>query len=189
MKLFLCVAVTCAPNQFACSDGTCVGTTTLCDGTTDCPGGEDENRTNCYIRITTPSPSPVTPTVPTLGNNSHDFQFSVFSFFSTLSLFYIPLFLQLVDPTSSAVPLVGSVCLRPGAVMGKQTVWMGVMNSSVQLPVALARCLASVGTSVWTTNSSVMGPHTAGMLQMRVSTTVVSYCEYNVEKQNIRGNL
>ncbi|TKS88049.1 SCO-spondin Precursor [Collichthys lucidus] len=65
--------VTCAPNQFACSDGTCVGTTTLCDGTTDCLGGEDENRTNCYIRITTPSPSPATPTVPTLACRSYEF--------------------------------------------------------------------------------------------------------------------
>lgn len=53
-----------------------------------------------------------------------------------------PLFLQLVGPMSSAVPLVGSVCLRPGAVMEKQTVWMAVMSSSVLLPVALARYLA-----------------------------------------------
>uniref|UniRef100_A0A8C9YCU5 SCO-spondin n=1 Tax=Sander lucioperca TaxID=283035 RepID=A0A8C9YCU5_SANLU len=57
--------VTCAPDQFACSDGTCVATTKLCDGTTDCPSGEDENRTNCYTVIITPSPSPVTPTMPT----------------------------------------------------------------------------------------------------------------------------
>lgn len=75
---------------------------------------------------------------------------------------------------SSAVPLVGSVCLRPGVVMGKQTVWMVVMSMSVTPPVALARCLVLVGTSVWTTISSVMEPHTAGMPQTRVLTTVVS---------------
>lgn len=65
------------------------------------------------------------------------------------------------------VPLVGSVCLRPGGVMGRQTVWMVVMNSSVLHPVVLDRCLASVETSVWITSSSVTGPHTAGIPQMR----------------------
>uniref|UniRef100_G3N7U1 SCO-spondin n=1 Tax=Gasterosteus aculeatus aculeatus TaxID=481459 RepID=G3N7U1_GASAC len=58
--------VTCAPDQFACSDGTCVATTKVCDGTLDCGGGEDENRTNCYI---TPSPSPVSWTTPTSGTH------------------------------------------------------------------------------------------------------------------------
>ena len=48
---------------------------------------------------------------------------------------------------SSAVPLVGSVCLRPGAVMEKPTVWMVVMSSTALLSVALARFLVSVGTS------------------------------------------
>lgn len=79
------MTVTCAPDQFACGDGTCISATKLCDGTTDCPGGEDENRTNCYTVILTPSPSPVTTTTPTLGNKSHDlkiykilFQYSVF---------------------------------------------------------------------------------------------------------------
>uniref|UniRef100_A0A8C9YIB5 SCO-spondin n=1 Tax=Sander lucioperca TaxID=283035 RepID=A0A8C9YIB5_SANLU len=65
--------VTCAPDQFACSDGTCVATTKLCDGTTDCPSGEDENRTNCYTVIITPSPSPVTPTMPTPACRSYEF--------------------------------------------------------------------------------------------------------------------
>lgn len=74
---------------------------------------------------------------------------------------------------SSAVPLLGSVCLRPGAAMEKQIVWMAVMSSSAAPRVAPARCLVSVGTSAWTTSSSVMGPHIAGMRQMRVSTTVV----------------
>lgn len=81
------------------------------------------------------------------------------------------------------MPLVGSVCLRPGAVTEKQTVWMAVMSSSVLLPVALARYLAKVGTSVWTTSSSAMAPHTAGMLRMRVSTIVVSNAK--VKAQNI----
>lgn len=51
----LCVAVTCAPGQFACSDGTCVATTALCDGMPDCIGGEDEIRTNCFTNTTTPT--------------------------------------------------------------------------------------------------------------------------------------
>lgn len=170
--------MTCAPDQFACSDGTCVATTKLCDGTTDCPGGEDENRTNCNAVLITPSASPVTPTVPSSGNDSHYLAFrrrlfSVFQWFT-----YTSLFLQLVGPMSSAVPLVGSVCLRPGIAMGKQTVWMVVMSSSVPPPVALARCLASVGTSVWTTSSSVTGRHSAGMHRTRVSTTVASYSQY-----------
>lgn len=81
---------------------------------------------------------------------------------------------------SSAVPLVASVCLRLGAVMEKQTVWMVVMSSTVLSSVALARCLASVGTSVWTTSSSVTGPHTAETPQTRVLTTVVGSvkCKY-----------
>ncbi len=70
----LCVAVTCAPDQFACSDGTCVTTTKLCDGRRDCAGGEDENGTNCYAVIVTPSPSPVTPIMPTSGNDSRDLE-------------------------------------------------------------------------------------------------------------------
>ncbi|KAI4806605.1 hypothetical protein KUCAC02_017423, partial [Chaenocephalus aceratus] len=55
--------------KFACSDGTCVTTTKLCDGTTDCPGGEDENRTNCHTA--TPSPLPVT--MPTSACRSYEF--------------------------------------------------------------------------------------------------------------------
>lgn len=82
--------------------------------------------------------------------------------------------LQLVGPTSSAVPPVGSVCPRPGIAMEKQTVLMAVMSSSVLPSADQARCPASVGTSVSITSSSVTGPHTAGMPQMRVSTTVVS---------------
>lgn len=56
--------MTCAPDQFACSDDTCVPTTKLCDGTADCPGGEDENRTNCYTTT-------VTPAISTSRNDSH----------------------------------------------------------------------------------------------------------------------
>lgn len=73
-----------------------------------------------------------------------------------------------------SVPVVGSVFLRHGIVMGKQTVRMVVMSSNVLLHVVLARCLASMGTSVYITSNSVMEPHTAGMLQTRVLTTVVS---------------
>ncbi|KAM7370189.1 hypothetical protein PAMP_011460 [Pampus punctatissimus] len=65
--------VTCAPDQFACSDGTCVAATKLCDGTRDCPAGEDENSTSCYSVITTPAPSPVTPTVHTSACRSYEF--------------------------------------------------------------------------------------------------------------------
>ncbi|KAA8580475.1 hypothetical protein FQN60_013433 [Etheostoma spectabile] len=68
--------MTCAPDQFVCSDGTCVANTKLCDGTTDCPGGEDENRTNCYTVNITPSPSPVTPTMPTPACRSYEFSCS-----------------------------------------------------------------------------------------------------------------
>lgn len=59
------MTVTCAPNQFACRDGTCIFTTKLCDGTIDCPGGEDERRNNCHIFIGTPAPAPVTLPGPT----------------------------------------------------------------------------------------------------------------------------
>lgn len=74
-----------------------------------------------------------------------------------------------------SVPVVGSVFLGHGIVMGKQTVRMVVMSSSVLLHAVLARCLASVGTNVYITSNSVMEPHTVGMLQMRVLTTVVSF--------------
>lgn len=64
--------------------------------------------------------------------------------------------------------------LRPGTVTEKRTVLTAVMNSGVPHSVAPVRCLASVGTSVWTTNSSATGHRTAGMPQMKASTTVVS---------------
>lgn len=57
---FLRVTVTCAPDQFACRDWTCVSNTKLCDGTPDCLGGEDETRNNCRTFIVTPAPPPVT---------------------------------------------------------------------------------------------------------------------------------
>lgn len=60
-------AVTCAPGQFACRDGTCVPVSKLCDGTSDCPGGEDEDRTVCYAVVGTPSPPHITLTPPTSG--------------------------------------------------------------------------------------------------------------------------
>lgn len=69
---------------------------------------------------------------------------------------------------SLAVPPVGSVCLRCGVVMGRQTVWMEVMSSNVLPFVALVRCRVSVGTSVLTTRTSVMAPFIAGMPQMKV---------------------
>ena len=164
MFLLVCLAVTCAPDQFACRDGTCVSTTQLCDGTADCADGEDENRTICYSILITPSQPHVTPTAPTSGiSHVSEMQGGVLSGRFSDSL----LFLQLVDPLSSAVPLVASVCLRPGGVMGRQTVWTGVMSSSAPLPVAPARFRASVGTSVLTTTSSVTGLHIAGTPQMR----------------------
>lgn len=87
-----------------------------------------------------------------------------------MGMFFI---LQLVGPMSSAVTRVLSVCLRPGIVMERQTVWMLVMNSGVLCPAALHRCPAWVETSVWTVKISAMAPLTAGTLQMRVSITVV----------------
>lgn len=54
--------MTCAPDQFACIDGTCIATAKLCDGIIDCPGREDENITNCNTGIITASLPPVTPT-------------------------------------------------------------------------------------------------------------------------------
>lgn len=78
--------MTCGPDQFACNDGTCVTTTKLCDGTRDCPAGEDENRTNCYSVIITPPPSPVTLTVPTSGNDRHDLKISSGLLFSQPSV-------------------------------------------------------------------------------------------------------
>lgn len=59
MYCYFYIAVTCAPNQFACADGTCVAKSKLCDGTADCPNREDEHKTNCYTEIITP---PITPT-------------------------------------------------------------------------------------------------------------------------------
>lgn len=84
------------------------------------------------------------------------------------------LFVQPAGPMSSAVPLVASVCLGPGAVMGKRTAWMEVMSSSVLLRAVLARCPASAGISVLIISNFVMVLHIAEMPQMRVSTTVVS---------------
>lgn len=66
-----------------------------------------------------------------------------------------------------------SVCLKPGIVMERRTVWMVVMNSSVRCPVDLLRFPARVETSVSTVKISVTGPPIAGMLQMRVLTIVV----------------
>lgn len=83
-------------------------------------------------------------------------------FFSVLCLTVLCL-LQLVGPMNSAVPMIGSVCLRPGGVMGRQTVWMGVMSSSVSPLADLARFSASVETSVLTTTISVTEFHIAGM--------------------------
>ncbi|KAF3703311.1 SCO-spondin Precursor [Channa argus] len=65
--------VTCAPGQFACSNGICVSTTKLCDGTSDCAGGEDEKKSICSSFITTDSPPPFSPTVPTSACRSYEF--------------------------------------------------------------------------------------------------------------------
>lgn len=65
-EMSLNVTVTCAPDQFACTDSTCISTNMLCDGATDCPGGEDEARAKCTTISLTPSPS-VTPAVQTPG--------------------------------------------------------------------------------------------------------------------------
>lgn len=62
-----CSAVTCAPDQFACKDGTCIATAKLCDGTSDCPGGDDENKTLCYTVLVTPPQPHFTTAVPTSG--------------------------------------------------------------------------------------------------------------------------
>ena len=63
--------MTCAPGQFSCTDGTCLGATRLCDGTEDCPNAEDEDPGNCrsVAEATTPPPplEPLTPTTPSLG--------------------------------------------------------------------------------------------------------------------------
>lgn len=67
--------------------------------------------------------------------------------FTTLNYCQVS-FLQLVGHMSLAVTLVLSVCLKPGIVMERQTVWMIVMNSSVRCPAALLRCPAKVETSV-----------------------------------------
>lgn len=66
-----------------------------------------------------------------------------------------------------------SVCLKPGIVMERRTVWMVVMNSSVRCPVDLLRFPARVENSASTVKISATGPPIAGMLQMRVLTIVV----------------
>lgn len=105
-------------------------------------------------------------------NGTEPKRFSVFIFFLRLKTAF---FLQLVGPTSSAVPPGGSVCLRPGVAMGKPTVWTAAMSGSVPPRVDQARCLASVATSVWNTSSCVTGRPTAGTPRTRASTTVVRY--------------
>ncbi|KAF9414619.1 hypothetical protein HW555_007548, partial [Spodoptera exigua] len=34
----------CSRDEFSCSDGTCISVSSACDGITDCPGGEDEQK-------------------------------------------------------------------------------------------------------------------------------------------------
>lgn len=74
---------------------------------------------------------------------------------------------QPVGPMSEPVPPAASVCLRPGAVMGRRTVWTAAMNR-VALPcVSRVRCPVSAETSVCPISSSVTGWHTAGTPQMK----------------------
>lgn len=43
-------AATCSTNEYQCADGvTCIPNSHLCDSSLDCPGGDDEESTNCKI--------------------------------------------------------------------------------------------------------------------------------------------
>lgn len=134
----LCSAVTCAPDQFACKDGTCLATAKLCDGTSDCPEGDDENKTLCYPVLVTPPQPHFTTAVPTSGKE-FIFILFFFSYWPVLSHGPVFFFSQHVGPMNLAVSLWTSVCLKPGDVMAKQTAWMEVMSSTAAPPVVLVR--------------------------------------------------
>lgn len=42
----------CDTNQYQCLTGICIFSSWVCDGTYDCPGGEDENNCDAYTNCT-----------------------------------------------------------------------------------------------------------------------------------------
>lgn len=77
-----------------------------------------------------------------------------------------------------------SACRWLGAAMGKQTVWMEVMNSSVPVPVDLTSSPVRVETSVSSMCICVTEHHTVMMPLTKAWTIVVRYifiCSNNNE--------